>query len=122
VPNVTRRRRMLRLPRRYVVSWPDSWPDTPFVIWTGLPFVRWLTGHDCITIYDVVFAAPHTLRAETVAHEGCHVLQWRTFGFVGFLRRYLRQHRRKGYKGNGFEREADWFAARNGSRFSSVGA
>lgn len=121
MPNVTRRRKRLRLPRRHLVPFPSEWPDRPFVVWTGLPFVRWLTGHDCITVYDVVLAAPSTLRAETVAHESCHVLQWRAFGFVGFLRRYLRQQRRNGYEANGFEREARWFAGRNGHRYRPIG-
>jgi hypothetical protein len=122
VPNVTRRRKRLRLPRRYVVRPPHE-QGRSFVIWTGLPFVKWLTSHDCITLYDVVFAAPHTLQPATVAHEYAHVKQWRNLGPFRFLRAYLREQRQHGYGGNGFEvaarRYADSIAT---SRFPRIGA
>lgn len=115
MPNVNRRR-VLRLPRRHVI--PSPFGRQPFVVWTGLPFVKWLTGHDCLTIYDVVFAAPHSLKASTVAHEGEHVYQWRMYGW-----RFIPMYLSAGDWGhNHFENWARIAARQNADLYPAIGA
>ncbi|MBG8553235.1 hypothetical protein [Hymenobacter guriensis] len=41
-----------------------------------------------------------------VAHEMCHIRQYREHGYVGFLRKYLLESMRVGYYANCFEAEA----------------
>lgn len=43
---------------------------------------------------------------EWVKHERCHVRQYKKYGFVGFLVRYLWESIRHGYYNNRFEVEA----------------
>lgn len=118
MPNVITRRKRLRLPRRFVV--PAVNGDAPFVIWLGLPFVKWFTGHDCLTIYDVVFAAPRTLYAQTVAHEAFHVRQWRRMGFWRFVRLYLKELRRVGYDSNILELAARQYAESHAMQYQGI--
>jgi hypothetical protein len=89
------------------------------VVWVGGPVPR---GADAITIGRVV-----SMRSEAAdslylrRHELVHVRQWRRFGVVGFLVRYLGAYalwrlRRKGHDGAyrriPLEIEADWIARR----------
>ena len=110
---VTRTRRRFRLPHRFALEYNR----TRYVVWLGVPFVKLLTGHQAITIYDVVFIAPHQWSPEAHAHEFAHVMQWRRYGVVGFLSRYVRESRRHGYALNGFEELARQFAAKYGRTF-----
>jgi hypothetical protein len=50
--------------------------------------------------------------AEWVAHEAVHLRQFQTFGFWGFLARYLWESARVGYYANKYEVEAREEAAR----------
>lgn len=43
---------------------------------------------------------------EWVKHESCHIRQFKQYGFVGFLVRYLWESIRHGYYNNRFEVEA----------------
>jgi hypothetical protein len=91
-----------------------------FRLWIGGPVPK---GSDGITIGSLVIVragkehSPYLLR-----HEAVHVRQWRRFGVVGFLSRYLGSYvvwrlRRKGHDGAyrriPFEIEADWVARRS---------
>jgi len=88
-------------------------------VWVGGPVPK---GADAITIRGTVIVrkgkenAPYLLR-----HEAVHVRQWRRYGIVGFLARYLSAYviwrvRRKGHRGAylriPLEVEADWIARR----------
>ena len=79
-------------------------------------------GADAITIRKTIIvrkgkeASPYLLR-----HEAVHVRQWKRYGMVGFLIRYLTSYamwriRRKGHRGAylriPLEVEADWIARR----------
>ncbi len=89
-------------------------------LWVGGPVPR---GSDGITIGSTVIVragkenATHLLR-----HEQVHVRQWRRYGVVGFLTRYLGSYllwrlRRKGHRGAylriPLEVEAEWVARRS---------
>lgn len=54
-----------------------------------------------MTLRHVIFVSPEVLArigagdaAVLLRHEAVHVEQWRTFGIVGFLRRYLSDYLR----------------------------
>lgn len=89
-------------------------------LWIGGPVPK---GSDGITIGSLVIVragkenSPYLLR-----HEAVHVRQWKRYGPVGFLSRYLGAYvvwrvRRKGHDGAyhriPFEIEADWVARRS---------
>jgi len=59
-----------------------------------------------ITLSDHVLTREASLDERTLRHEQAHVEQWRRFGLLGFLVRYLWSHFRYGYEGNPFEIEA----------------
>lgn len=79
-------------------------------------------GVSAITLGTTVFLRPDRYRqavaggeSELIAHELVHVEQWREYGAVGFLRRYLLDYARlrmiglthnQAYRGIGFEHEA----------------
>lgn len=47
-------------------------------------------GADAITLGTLVSVRAHAASDEVLArHEAVHVVQWRTFGVVGFLGRYV---------------------------------
>jgi hypothetical protein len=100
-------------------------------VWVGGPVPK---GADAITIGGTVIVrkgkeyAPYLLR-----HEAVHVRQWKRYGRVGFLVRYLSAYviwrlRRKGHRGAylriPLEVEADWIARRQATTAvrSDVGA
>lgn len=71
----------------------------------------------------IVVRARASSSARLLRHELVHVRQWRRFGVVGFLRRYLAGYLRwrvRGYPHWGayrripFEVEAEWIARRTG--------
>ena len=80
-----------------------------------------LTGHDCITIGSTIYCRKSSLHRHTVAHEYCHVMQWRRYGVVGFLWRYLVEQLRHGYQGNRFELNAHAYADAHETEFADVG-
>ena len=56
----------------------------------------WGNGTEAMTLRRVIFVSPDAFArigageaAVLLRHEAVHVEQWRTFGVVGFLRRYL---------------------------------
>ena len=88
-------------------------------LWVGGPVPK---GADAITIGRTIIVrkgkerSPYLLR-----HEAVHVRQWRRYGPIGFLVRYLGSYlmwriRRKGHRGAylriPLEIEADWIARR----------
>jgi len=82
----------------------------------------WTSGTDAMTIRNVIFASPSALdriddgdALVLLTHEAVHVEQWRRYGFVGFLRRYIGDYLRgraiglphsAAYRAIRFEREA----------------
>ena len=89
-------------------------------LWVGGPVPRRADG---ITIRSTVIVragrehSPYLLR-----HEAVHVRQWKRYGVVGFVARYLGSYllwrvRRKGHRGAylriPLEIEADWIARRS---------
>jgi hypothetical protein len=81
-------------------------------------------GAAATTIWSLIFIRPAVVDdARLLRHELEHVKQWRQFGFVGFLVRYLGPYLRwrvRGYPHWGayrripFEVEAEWVARRSG--------
>ena len=79
-------------------------------------------GADAITLGSLVIVRRSAAGSgELLRHEGVHVLQWRAYGVVGFLRRYLGDYVRLRLRGYGhraaylripFEVEATWLASR----------
>ena len=79
-------------------------------------------GASATTIWSLIFIRPAAVGDERLLrHELEHVQQWRRYGFVGFLVRYLRPYfrwRLRGYPHWGayrripFEVEAEWIARR----------
>lgn len=59
-----------------------------------------------ITLGSHVLTREGTLAERVLRHEEKHVDQWRRFGLMGFLSRYLWYHFRYGYDRNPFEVEA----------------
>jgi len=90
--------------------------------WVGGPVPR---GADAITIGRLISVRRSAAGSERLLrHEEEHVRQWRAYGFVGFLRRYLGAYfgsRLRGYGHWGayrripFEIEAEWVARRSTS-------
>ena len=82
----------------------------------------WGRGTDAMTIRNVIFASESALdrigdgdALVLLTHEAVHVEQWRRYGFVGFLRRYVVDYLRgraiglphsAAYRAIRFEREA----------------
>jgi hypothetical protein len=93
---------------------------TRYVVWLGVPLVKRLTGHQAITIYDVVFVGPRQWSARALAHEVAHVRQWKRYGVFGFLRRYLNETRKHGYRGNGLEVAARLYADAYAHKFAGL--
>ena len=87
-------------------------------------------GADAITLGRVISVRAHAAGSEgLLRHELVHVRQWRRYGVVGFLVRYLGSYavwrlRRKGHGGAyrriPFEIEADWVARRSARVVESV--
>lgn len=87
--------------------------------WVGGPVPR---GADAITIGRVISVRRRAAgSARLLRHELVHVRQWRRFGVLGFLRRYLGAYlrwRARGYPHWGayrripLEVEAEWVARR----------
>lgn len=59
-----------------------------------------------ITLSSHVLTREASLADNVLRHEWVHVEQWRRYGFVGFLSRYLWYHFKYGYQRNPFEVEA----------------
>ena len=59
-----------------------------------------------ITLSRHVWTRQASLDEATLRHEAVHVEQWKRFGLLGFLVRYLWWHFRYGYQANPFEIEA----------------
>lgn len=91
-----------------------------FHLWVGGPVPK---GSDAITLGPLVIVrkgseqSPYLLR-----HEAVHVRQWRRYGVVGFVTRYVGSYalwrlRGKGHRGAylriPLEIEADWVARRS---------
>ena len=88
-------------------------------LWVGGPVPR---GSSAITIGPVISMRRRAVGNERLLrHELVHVRQWREFGFVGFLVRYLSAYLR--WRGRGYphwgayrriplEVEAEWEARR----------
>lgn len=81
-----------------------------------------LTGHDCITIRSTIYTRRSSLHRRTVAHEFFHVRQWQRYGVWGFLRRYLVEQIRHGYRNNALEVEAHIYAHGHETEFPHVSA
>jgi hypothetical protein len=81
-------------------------------------------GASAMTLGRLILIRPHRVDDELLLrHEMVHVRQWREFGVVGFLRRYLTSYlvwRLRGYghwqayRRIPLEVEADWEARRGG--------
>jgi hypothetical protein len=89
-----------------------------FRLWEGGPVPRGASG---ITVGNLVIVRKGKASEYLLRHELVHVRQWRRFGTVGFLARYLGAYalgrlRRKGHHGAylriPLEIEADWVARR----------
>ncbi len=88
-------------------------------LWIGGPVPRGAAG---LTLGSLVIVRRGYERSEyLIRHELVHVLQWRRFGVVGFLVRYVGAYlfgrlRRRGHQGAylriPLEVEADWVARR----------
>ncbi len=87
-------------------------------LWEGGPVPK---GADGITIRSLVIVRPGKATPYLLRHELVHVRQWRRYGVVGFLVRYVGSYlvwrvRRKGHRGAylriPMEIEADWVARR----------
>ena len=59
-----------------------------------------------ITFGDTVYSGHDVLTEVDLKHEYCHTLQYKKYGFVGFLVRYLWWSLRYGYHKNPLEVEA----------------
>lgn len=87
-------------------------------LWVGGPVPP---GADAITLGSLVIVRRSAAGSEELLrHEGVHVRQWRAYGAVGFLRRYLGDYLRLRLRGYGhraaylripFEVEAAWIAS-----------
>jgi hypothetical protein len=90
-----------------------------YLLLEGGPVPR---GAAAITLGPLVIVrAGHADSPYLLRHEVVHVRQWRRYGVIGFLRRYLGAYivwrlRRKGHRGAylriPFEVEVDWLARR----------
>jgi len=73
---------------------------------------RWLKASKVAIVFGRTIHLHNTTREEFlsdphwVCHELCHVQQYKKFGFIGFLARYLAESVRHGYHKNKFEIEA----------------
>lgn len=69
---------------------------------------RWLLPkrYVAITLGKHVLTREPELDARVLRHESKHIEQWRRYGLLGFLARYLWYHLRYGYAGNPLEIEA----------------
>ena len=72
--------------------------------------ITWF-GYDGITFGKYVFLTEEASKdPKFVKHEECHVLQYRQYGFIGFLVRYIYYFFKYGYINNPFEVEARKYA------------
>ena len=88
-------------------------------LWVGGPVPK---GADAITIGRTIIVRAGKENADyLLRHEAVHVRQWKRYGRIGFLVRYLSSYvmwriRRKGHRGAylriPLEVEADWIARR----------
>jgi len=69
---------------------------------------RWLLPkrYVAITLMSHVLTREAWLDGRILRHEWAHVEQWRRYGLLGFLARYLWYHFKFGYAGNPLEVEA----------------
>lgn len=91
-----------------------------FRLWVGGPVPK---GSDAITLGSLVIVRKGiTPSRYLLRHEAVHVRQWRRYGVLGFVTRYLGSYalwrfRRKGHSGAylriPLEIEADWVARRS---------
>lgn len=91
-----------------------------FRLWVGGPVPK---GSDGLTIGSIIMVrAGHEHSEHLLRHEQVHVRQWRRYGRVGFIVRYLGSYvlwrfRLKGHKGAYWriplEIEAEWVARRS---------
>jgi len=66
-----------------------------------------LFGFDGITFGKHVFLSDKGYdNKELLAHETIHIEQYRRYGFLGFIGKYIAETIKYGYKGNTLEREA----------------
>jgi hypothetical protein len=87
-------------------------------------------GFDALTLGSVVAIRAKLVSDEVlVRHEGVHVLQWRRYGTVGFLRRYVGTYLRLRLAGYGhrpaywripLEVEAAWWSVVGGPALFTV--
>lgn len=87
-------------------------------LWVGGPVPP---GADAVTLGSLVIVRrAHAGSEALLRHEGVHVLQWRRYGVVGFLRLYVGDYLRLRLRGYGhraaylripLEVEAAWWAA-----------
>ena len=88
-------------------------------MWVGGPVPP---GADAITLGSLIIVRRSAAGSEQLlCHERVHVRQWRSFGWFGFLRRYLGSYVHWRLRGYGhwaayrripFEIEAEWTARR----------
>jgi uncharacterized protein DUF4157 len=119
----------MRLERHGPDDWVAVWgPDRP----ESVPsYGYWLLvgpaapGASATTIWSVVMMRPRRVGdRRLLRHELYHVRQWHSFGFAGFLVRYLGTYLRcrlrgyphwAAYRRIPFEIEAEWHARRGGA-------
>lgn len=91
---------------------------TGFRLWEGGPVPK---GSDGITIGPLVIVRRGAASSYLVAHESVHVSQWKRYGPVGFIARYVGSYLRWRLRGKSHraaylripqEIEADWQARR----------
>jgi hypothetical protein len=80
-----------------------------------------MTGKDCITIRRTIYTRKSTMHRRTHAHEYAHVRQWRDYGVLRFLWRYLRDLVRFGYAKHPLEIAAHQFAHDHEAEFEHIG-
>ncbi len=101
---------------------PFDQPDVRIIPMPRIVQLLVANGVDAITLGSTIMMRPDRYEraiegeeAELIAHELVHVEQWRRYGPVGFLRRYLLDYARlrmiglthdQAYRGIGFEHDA----------------
>jgi hypothetical protein len=87
----------------------------PVTVYTNVRPLRWM-GKLGLCIGARIWLAPPQAGVwpALLAHEFCHVLQWRHYGAWGFLWRYVAGIVTHGYRKHPMEREAYDFAVARG--------
>jgi len=97
----------------------SSADGTGFRLWEGGPVPK---GSDGITIGPLVIVRRGAASPYLVAHESVHVAQWKRYGVIGFVTRYVGSYLRWRLRGKTHraaylripqEIEADWQARRS---------